>query len=477
MQAMKNTKLQQALPCIITVLIVLQPLLDIISFWTDRLSMGNTLTLALRFLVLAGFGLFGFLLSNRKRVYLAFFAVCLLLLAGHVYACTQRGYRSPFSDLTNFARVAQMPLFALCFITCLKQNRRCYRAIEKGLVANFWIITAALIISWATGTAGMTYEENGYGLVGWFSLGNSQCAIFGILVPAVLMFAYRERSFPLFLLSVIAGFGQLYMLGTRLAFLSIFVCAAGLIIVWLLTKNISKKYVAVLLAACAICAATVKVSPMYLNQHVYEQAMAGKQADAENMINDNKDLTPEERLRGLRFVYHFYNPRMCMRFGTERLMESYHNTDTVAEITATRHQKIVFCKLLMQEHPSASKFFGMELSRMRFHDYIFDVENDFHGIYFLFGLVGLVLMVLFLGYFIILIIKALITDFWKYFTLEAGAYGIAFSLTLLNAYETSGMLRRPNASFYLSVLLAVIYYLIRLRVYPPKQTKAKELAA
>ena len=177
---MKNTKLQQALPCIITFLIVMQPLLDIISFWTDRLSMGNTLTLALRFLVLAGFGLFGFLLSNRKRVYLAFFAVYLLLLAGHVYACTQRGYRSPFSDLTNFARVAQMPLFALCFITCLKQNRRCYRAIEKGLVANFWIITAALIISWATGTAGMTYEENGYGLVGWFSLGNSQCAIFGI---------------------------------------------------------------------------------------------------------------------------------------------------------------------------------------------------------------------------------------------------------------------------------------------------------
>ena len=119
MQAMKNTKLQQALSCIITVLIVLQPLLDIISFWTDRLSMGNALTLALRFLVLAGFGLFGFLLSNRKRVYLAFFAVCLLLLAGHVYACTQRGYRSPFSDLTNFARVAQMPLFALCFIVLI----------------------------------------------------------------------------------------------------------------------------------------------------------------------------------------------------------------------------------------------------------------------------------------------------------------------------------------------------------------------
>lgn len=477
MHAKTQKRLYEALPKIIFFLIILQPLLDILSFWTDRLSLGNALTLALRFLVLVGFGLFGFLLSKRKRAYLVLFAVCLILLIGHVYACSLRGYRSPFTDLTNFARVVQMPLFAFCFITCLKQNRRCYRAIEKGLVANFWIITAALLISYVSGTASATYEESGYGLVGWFSLGNSQCAILGILVPAVLTLAYRDRNLPLFLLSAAAGFGQLYMLGTRLAFLSIFVCAAGLIIVWLLTHNLSKKYAVVLVAVCALCAATIKISPMYLNQHQYEQAMAGKQVDAETMINSQKDLSPEDHHRGLEFVYHFYNPRMCMRFGTEQLMNAYHNTDAVSEITATRYQKIVFCRMLMQEHPAISRFFGMELSRMQFHDYIYDVENDFHGVYFLLGLAGLVCMIAFLAYFVYLILKALITDFRKYFTLEAGAFGIAFCLTLLNAYETSGMLRRPNASFYLSVLLAVIYYLVCLHVYPPKQTKAKELKA
>ena len=241
MQAKIHKRLNEALPKIIFFLIVLQPLLDILSFWTDRLSMGNTLTLALRFLVLAGFGLVGFLLSKRKRTYLVLFAVFLILLIGHVCACSLRGYRSPFTDLTNFARVVQMPLFAFCFITCLRQNRRCYRAIERGLVANFWIITAALLISYVTGTASATYEESGYGLVGWFSLGNSQCAILGILVPVVLTLAYRERNLPLFVLSAIAGFGQLYMLGTRLAFLTIFVCAVGLILVWILTRNLSKK--------------------------------------------------------------------------------------------------------------------------------------------------------------------------------------------------------------------------------------------
>ena len=143
MQSESRKRLLELLPKIVFCLIILQPLLDILSFWTDHLSMGNTLTLALRFAVLVGFGLFGFLLSKRKRAYLVLFAVYLILLIGHVYACTLRGYRRPFADLTNFARVAQMPLFAFCFITCLKQNRRCYRAIEKGLTANFWIITAA----------------------------------------------------------------------------------------------------------------------------------------------------------------------------------------------------------------------------------------------------------------------------------------------------------------------------------------------
>ena len=117
-------RLIDALPIIIYLLIIIQPLLDIISYWTDHFSMGNTLTLALRFLVLVGFGLFGFLISKRKRAYFALAALYLILLAGHIYACTKQGYRNPFTDLTNFARVAQMPLFVFCFITCLKQNRR-----------------------------------------------------------------------------------------------------------------------------------------------------------------------------------------------------------------------------------------------------------------------------------------------------------------------------------------------------------------
>ena len=50
---------------------------------------------------------------------------------------------------------------------------------------------------------------------------------------------------------------------------------------------------------------------------------------------------------------------------------------------------------------------------------------------------------------------------------EAGAFGIALCLCLVYAYFTAGVLRRPNASIYMSVLLAVVYYLTQMRSEKP----------
>ena len=123
--------------------------------------------------------------------------------------------------------------------------------------------------------------------------------------------------------------------------------------------------------------------------------------------------------------------------------------------------------MLLDEQPFTSRLFGMELGRMAFDGEIYDVENDFHGICFLYGWVGLAMMVAFIGYFLYLIIKCLIRDFRKYFTLEAGAFGIGLCLCLVYAYFTAGVLRRPNASIYMSVLLAVAYYLTQMRSEQP----------
>ena len=45
----------------------------------------------------------------------------------------------------------------------------------------------------------------------------------------------------------------------------------------------------------------------------------------------------------------------------------------------------MFCSLLMDEEPFTSRLFGLERDKMVYKGEMYDVENDFHGIYFLYG--------------------------------------------------------------------------------------------
>jgi uncharacterized membrane protein HdeD (DUF308 family) len=85
----------------------------------------------------------------------------------------------------------------------------------------------------------------------------------------------------------------------------------------------------------------------------------------------------------------------------------------------------------------------------------------------------LALYVAFVLYFIWLVLWALFKNAKRYFTIEAAGYGIALILCLLHAVTTAGVLRRPNASIYLSALLAGVYYLVKLKPYKDEKTEVK----
>ena len=328
---------------------------------------------------------------------------------------------------------------------------------------------------------------NGFGVLGWFSISNAQSAVMSILTPIVVMLCYRRKNIALLTVTTALGFAQLYLLGTRLAFFTILVVAFGLALTAILTRKVSIPSLLIIFALMAVCCAAVRYSPMYRNQNVYNSVMSDKQHDANVMVQqaeqgededgtaETPELSEEEiarrRMRGLRKIYRFYIPDMTSRFGADEVIAAYDYSSQITEITATRPKKIMFCEMLMDEHTWLSRVFGLELTRMSWRGNVYDVENDFHGIYFLYGWAGLAMMLLFIAYFIFLIIRALLKNFKRYFTLEAGAFGMAFCLALVYAYCTAGVLRRPNASFYLSVVLAVIYYLVELREYPEPAEK------
>lgn len=456
-------------------LFIAQPLLDILSYWCVSLHIPETVSILPRAMLFFAFGILGYVVSDRRRIYWIGFAAVMVFLAGHVLACAQAGYQDPKTDLINLMRVLQLPLFAVCMISCLKRDRHCARTIEQGLTINFWIIAISVFISLLTRSSAATYDESGYGVTGWFATTNAQSSILSMLVPVVILLQYRKRVFPAFCITAAAAFALLYFFGTRLAFGTIAVSFGSLVITALVTRNVARRYLIALGLLCAVCFGCVCLSPMYRHQHHYAESMVSKQSDSARMIREGttqpQDFTPVEPeeaaeltdKESLKLVYGFYASNLCERFGTERVMEQYHYTSSIADITATRHQKIVYCQMLMEELPPLSRWFGIELSRMSYNGFNYDAENDFHGIYFLFGFVGLAMVLAFLLFFLIDIARALIRSFRRFFTLEAGAFGTSLLLALVYAYHTAGLLRRPNASFYLSMILAYIFYLLHLR--------------
>jgi len=499
------------LPLIVLVLFILQPLMDVLSFWTAKWGMSNVLTLALRMLVLAVMVVGGFWLSHKKKLYLIAAAVCAFVGLGHILASWSYGYRDIVSDLSNYIRVLQLPLTTLCLITFIKEDETCYESIKKGIAINLSIILAVQVLAVLTGTEPHTYAD-GNGLIGWFANTNTQSAIVCALGPVAVSWLYQKKGLKsvwLWICLIGSGF-SMFFLGTRLAYMGIVAMCFGLGCSILIVRIRDWKRACAFLLAGMMFIAILPLSPMMGHRLAHGQEMGDKQGWFDTALNDpdrapttspepittldpseSEDpsetddpdaprrpvfydeelvasLTEEQwaRIEALTPNYNHYVSDLVAIFGVERTIVMFDFTSDITQMTHNRTKKLLVAEALMDMSPLQVKLFGIELARFTIGKYIYDVENDFHGIYYLYGVVGLAAMVLFIGYFLLLIVKCLFKNFRRYFTLDAAGWGIAFIMCLVHSYFTAGVLRRPSASFYLAATLAAVFYLLKVKKYP-----------
>lgn len=508
-------RIRGRLPLLVFVLCVIQPVLDIAGYWQQTLGVANTVTMALRMLLLGGTLLLGFLLSDRKRYYFLTAAVLAALTAGHAYACSQaaKGYEAAITDLINLVRIYFLPLMTLCFITFLRQNDKVFPAMIRGMVADVLIIAGVQLVSTLTGTDPHTYAVDKTGILGWFLWTNSQSAILAMSVPVTLCWAlcrWKDKILPLALLTAVAE-ATLYVLAPRLAYASM--AAAGLgvaICLLIIDRKRWRQVLAVALVTCLFVAA-FPFSPTYkrlnANENRAEQTVKQIQ-DLDIKIEivtepvtlptgesgeTPENLTPakphvqidENNAKKLEKLYRSQDILWSVveRFGREKVFEAYNYSLDPTILSNTRLMKIRFCELLMEESGTASHLFGLNLKEMTFtrldKDGLpttdnYDVENDLHGVYFLTGAVGLGLMILFLLFFGVRALVAVVRKPKQYFTLPMCAFAIAYGLGLIHAYYTASVLRRNNASIYLALILAGLWYLSRRQARKAEPEQAAE---
>jgi hypothetical protein len=435
----------------IALLCIAQPVLDILSYWLGLLPHGNTISLSLRMLILALTIMFAWMLAERRIHMIIMLAILFVFWVLHAWSCCLNDYQSPISDFINFARTAQIPIMTLCLIVLLKQTPNPLPLLEKLFTVSLYFVSLITIIAVVTGTNVYSYPRWNVGYSGWFGWTNSQSAIYGVLTVFSVFPALERRDWLRSALRIAVGFLLLFFLGTRLAFAEIFFIAIASVLVMLMIRRFDWRSAAAILVLSGVCAACFSLSPMAVNQRLFQESVAEQQQTA-----DDFDMTVDA-------LYEKYMSAMVDRFGMDAVKNVYHNSRDVSVIGDVRLYKINYCKMVMSQLPITSKLFGFELAETRHQQSIFDVENDFHGIYFLFGMVGLTLL---LGYLVYYAVKALI-ELFRTKSEERRMWLLAASISalilIINSYFSASVLRRPNASFYLSASLAVIALLTERR--------------
>ena len=442
------------LPWVVGFLIVIQPLLDVLSYFLGELG-NNSLSTALRFLMLMVVALLGFVVSERKRIYVIFYGVVALFWAAHMLNCFRIGYQSFVSDTANFLRILNFPVFALSFITLFRQGKDLGKFVCAAFAINLGEIIVFTALPWLTGNPVYTYDTLFLGVMGWFGVANAQSAIIVLVTPLAILFSWKSGKYPLFLASLVLGFGLMFVTGTKFTFYSIFIVAGAFVFLFVLNfRKQALRYVIPLLAVVVLVAVFRQYAPMVQreSQSAYaisnyqdrvEESLKNTGTDQEELEQLKAELEQEEkqesgsghqaptigaeiRLQRLREslmgVYtdpEVYGPvfeNLYQRFGVYNVMEIYNYTSDPTILSDSRIRKTMYAQMMWQEKDFLTHLLGFEYSDMVYDGTIYDLENDFPAVFYFCGYVGFALYMLFLAVFAVMIFQAFGQDVaaaWK----------------------------------------------------------------
>ncbi len=449
-EEVEMNKCRLAVPAIYT-LTLLQPAMDIASYFASGTFLEKAVTL-LRLAVLLATAAVGFVFSDGKRRFFASAAVLLVFSALHFAFILAYTTPSP-ADAINLIRIYTLPITALSLYSILCSDPRALDALFYAVSSSLLIIAAVMAISSLTGTDPHTYPGKEVGVLGWFLNTNAQSAIVSMAFPFALAVASKvKRSRTAAALSVsLLGSAMLFFLATRLAYAAIF----GVTLVFAFGAIFIRKrerlfpHPAIFLIAPILAFSLISVSPMSSNMRYVAENDEEKSelTDSITSVGTDEDL------------YRHYLGPLCDRFGFEAVYEAYGKTTDTKTLTSARIEKITYSRLLMNERPLC-RIFGLDLPSMTSNGVNFDAENDFHGIFFLCGGVGLMLLIAFMLY---SLIPFLYGSAKRIYSIDPYSVAVFCSLCcgLAHAFFTAGVLRRPNSSFYLAAALAAALYLAK----------------
>ena len=458
----------------LVMLIAAQPLLDTLAYWTHN----SVATVAgfIRLAIMLILPLYLLFTLKKKRNFIISMLVIGGFCAAHVLNSFRVGYISPFLDIEYMARIAQTPVLAVCFVYLIKDEQTKDQAL-RGVYWAAGITVACLALSLITGTWNSTYSGN-LGISGWV-IDDNRCAnsiIFVTLSVFAVLYAYKSDR-PAVQIGVPALTGLILVANsTRACYMGLFCIFLGYIAFAVVSAKLSgerikKVFVIALVVVSLVAAAVYPITPRaqvdsakaasaQKSQNEFDERIKALGYDLSQMSDEEKLSTPAV-FDAFEVYYQslvgYVIPDMFDRFGTERVLMKYGFTTDAEKLIDVRVMKTTFAALIWDECDTVTKLVGFECSQQCLIGK-YDMENDWPALFYYTGYFGFTLYVLFILYFIYLIIRRLIMDFRGSFTGENLALGICLVLQLALAQFSGALIRRPNVSVYLALVLGLIYY-------------------
>ena len=470
---------EQKIKIMLVVLFALQPILDILSFFVDNTRFGIVSTVTRMILLVILFTL-TYLITDSRATYILLNILMVVFLILHMSGNLMSGYISIYSDITMYSRIYHFPLYIYFFFVSIRQINKNDRNnfIFKLLSMNLLIISGSIILSYVVNQPSYTYyakEIGYYGIKGWFAVANSQSAIVSLLSCtsiAYAMFTF-EKNTVLKLGLIIVSVGSLFLFGTKLSFYTIFLFYFALFIIMLLGEKLTVKTFIVIIVPFIVVFSLKDHSYANLNTKFTNTSIGewqeiindvdGKPIDkptegvvgeSEKVLNDRNYYLAHKNEYSK--IYNLYLDDLVSEFGLDKIAEKYNYSLDAYVLINNRDMKVNGSSLSFSEGNQLQKLFGMEQSGYIINGENYDVENDFHGIYFSYGHVGLTIFSALLVY---VLFRGSLHYFFnrnKRFDVNLGVFLVCFVLVIGAAHYSGHVIKKPNVLFYVSLMISMI---------------------
>ena len=472
------------------VLICAQPVLDVLAFFTR--SEKGTAAGYIRLAVMMLLCLYVLFHVRTYKRFLPAAAAAAMILILHVVSCFWHGYLGFLSDTRMIVSMLYLPAMAICFC-CLIDTDHLRDQAVRGILICFGLETAVILLSVITGTYTNTYPE-GIGISGWV-IQENRCCHSDILSSVCVFAGYLSVSTKKKWINVLGPavcFLLLITNGTTVSYVTLLAICAGFPVFLLFRSFVikekldsSQRIVSVTMAILfAVSVAVFPWTPRYKMDEIKrsffddreEKFAAEMDALGYNVYQMTLDDIFSDEVAHDHFVYYYKRfvfgsvDPLGRNFDFDRIIRAYNGTVNADILGDTRDMKNVYVRFIFEDSDFLSRMFGIEYDSIG-EDKVYDLENDWFGILYYLGYFGFALTVLAVLYLFFRIAVLLKENFRNSLTDLNFTLFMGFFMQLGMAYFSGAVMRRPNASIYVALFIALIFYNTRTNTFGRRKEK------